>query len=154
MSLTIEQQACNFETMRHIEKVRNYLNSVIRNLLNRAEKHDQSKLESPEVEVFTEYTPQLEHLTFGQADYAECKKKMAPALEHHYARNRHHPEHHKNGVNDMTLLDLIEMLVDCKSSSERQNNGNLFKSMESLGNHFGMSAQLIRIMENTAKELF
>lgn len=152
--LTEQQQACNFITMRHIEKVRNYINKVISNLLGRAEKHDQSKLESPEVELFTEYTPKLAACTFGSEEYNRFKKEMGVALEHHYARNAHHPEHHKNGINDMTLLDLVEMLVDWKAASERHNDGNILKSIEHNGQRFDMSPQLIRIFENTAKELF
>jgi hypothetical protein len=37
---------------------------------------------------------------------------MAPALKHHYENNRHHPEHFKNNIDDMNLIDLIEMLCD------------------------------------------
>ena len=152
--LTQEQEATNYITMRHIEKVRNYINLIIFNLMGRAEKHDQSKLESPEVELFTEYTPKLAACTYGSEEYNRFKKEMGVALQHHYARNSHHPEHHKNGVNDMTLLDLIEMLADWKAASERHNDGNINKSIEINGTRFEMSPQLIRIFENTAKELF
>jgi len=154
MSLTPEQQATNYYTMRHIEKVRNYINLVIFNLLKRAERHDQSKLESPEVELFTEFTPKLAKSTYGSEEYNGFKKEMGDALAHHYANNRHHPEHHKHGINDMTLIDLIEMMVDWKSASERHNDGNILKSIEINGQRFDMSPQLIRIFENTAKELF
>lgn len=152
--LTKEQEATNYITMRHIEKVRNYLNLIISNLMIRSERHDQSKLESPEVELFTEYTPKLAACTYGSEEYNKFKKEMGVALDHHYARNSHHPEHHKNGINDMTLLDLIEMLVDWKAASERHNDGNIKKSIEINGSRFEMSPQLIRIFENTAKELF
>lgn len=152
--LTEAEKACNYDTMRHIERVRNLLNLAIRNLLDRGERHDQSKLESPEVEIFTEHTPSLGPSTFGSAEYEQRKKDMKVALDHHYANNRHHPEHHKNGVDDMTLIDLVEMLVDWKAASERHNDGNIKKSIEHNGNHFKMSAQLIRIFENTARELF
>lgn len=152
--MKLEEQATNYVTMRHIEKVRNYLNLVIINLLRRAENHDQSKLESPEVELFTEFTPKLAACTYGSEEYNTYKKEMSVALTHHYARNSHHPEHHKNGVNDMTLLDLIEMMVDWKAASERHNDGNILKSIEINGQRFEMSPQLIRIFENTAKELF
>ena len=50
--LTQEQEACNYITMRHIEKVRNYLNVVIINLLDRAERHDQSKFENTAKALF------------------------------------------------------------------------------------------------------
>lgn len=152
--LTKEQEATNYHTMRHIEKVRNYINLAISNLIKRAEKHDQSKLESPEVELFTEFTPKLASCTYGSEEYNQFKKEMSVALEHHYANNRHHPEHYKNGINDMTLMDLIEMLLDWKAASERHNNGNILKSIEINGSRFEMSPQLIRIFENTAKELF
>jgi hypothetical protein len=152
--LTPDQQATNYVTMRHIEKVRNYLNLVIRNLLDRGEKHDQSKLESPEVEAFTEYTPKLATCTYGSDEYKGYLAAIKPALDHHYANNRHHPEHHKRGIDDMTLLDLVEMLADWKAASERHNDGNILKSIEINGQRFEMSPQLIRIFENTAKELF
>ena len=54
----------------------------------------------------------------------------------------------------MTLLDLIEMMVDWKAASERHNDGNIRKSIEKNGNDFNMSYQLIRIFENTVEELF
>ena len=91
--LTQEQEAANYHTFRHIETVRNYLNKFVCSLMRRGEKHDQSKLESPEVELFTEMTPILSSLTFGTPEYEESKAKLGPALEHHYAKNRHHPEH-------------------------------------------------------------
>ena len=53
----------------------------------------------------------------------------------------------------MNLFDLIEMLVDWKAASERHNNGNIRKSIEINGNRFNMSPQLIRIFENTVKDL-
>jgi hypothetical protein len=147
--LTLEQQATNFDTMRHIEKVRNLISSVIVELMERAQKHDQSKLSSPEVEKFTEYTHQLSDLTYGTKEYDENKKLLADALDHHYANNRHHPEHWKNGIDDMNLVDLIEMLCDWKAASMRHNDGNIRKSIEHNGGRFHMSPQLIRIFENS-----
>lgn len=149
--LTLEERATNFDTMRHIERVRNLLNIFVTQLLTRGELHDQSKLVSPEVEAFTEFTAKLAATTFDSPEYHANKKAMGSALAHHYANNRHHPEHHKDGVNDMTLIDLMEMLVDWKAASERHNDGNIKKSIEVNGAKFQMSQQLIRIFENTAK---
>ena len=147
--MNLKEQATNFITMRHIERVRNLLNKCIIHLMDRQEKHDQSKLESPEVELFTEYTDKLKNTTFGSEEYNNYKKEMKVALDHHYANNRHHPEHFKSGINEMNLIDLIEMLVDWKSASERHNDGNLRKSIEINGERFGMSPQLIKIFENS-----
>jgi len=152
--LTLEEKATNYDTFRHIERVRNLLNKVVLELNNRGEIHDQTKLKTPEVELFTEYTPKLSGTTYGSEEYNKYRKEMQAALDHHYANNRHHPEFHKNGIDDMDLLDLIEMLCDWKAASERHNDGNIGKSIEHNGVRFQMSSQLIRIFENTAKSLF
>lgn len=139
----------NFQTLRHMEKVRNFINLVIKELMKRGELHDQSKLESPEQEIFEEYTQKLAEMTYGSDEYKAALEKMKPALDHHYATNRHHPEHYKNGIDDMDLVDLVEMFCDWKAASMRHNDGNLRKSIEINGNRFGMSPQLIRIFENS-----
>lgn len=154
MTLTIEEKATNNDTFRHIERVRNLLNRCAIDLLVRGERHDQSKLESPEVAAFTEYTDKLATCTYGSDEYKGYLSGMKPALDHHYANNPHHPEHWKNGVNDMSLLDVIEMLCDWKAASERHNDGNIRKSIEVNANRFGLSPQLVAILENTADILF
>lgn len=152
MNLSLEQQATNYVTMRHIERVRNILNEFVANLLQRGQKHDQSKLESPEVELFTEYTPKLAGCTYGSPQYEAFRKAMGPALAHHYAHNSHHPEHFKNGVNDMTLLDVVEMLADWSAAAKRHNDGDVYKSIEINRQRFGISAQLAAILVNTVRE--
>lgn len=153
-TLTLEEKATNNDTFRHIERVRNLLNACVIELLKRGELHDQTKLESPEVALFTEYTPKLAGVTYGSDEYKEFLSLMRPALEHHYAHNRHHPEHHKNGVEDMNLLDIVEMLCDWKAASERHNDGNIRKSIEVNADRFCLSPQMVRVLENTADLLF
>ncbi len=153
-TLSNEEKATNYDTFRHIERVRNLLNSCVFDLIRRGELHDQTKLEPPEVEAFTEYTPKLAACTYGSDEYKGYLAAIKPALDHHYAHNRHHPEHHKDGVNDMNLLDLVEMLCDWKAASERHNDGNIRKSIEVNANRFGLSPQLVRIFENTADLMF
>ncbi len=150
-TLTESEKATNCDTFRHIERVRNLLNGMVMELLRRGELHDQSKLEPPEVSMFTEFTPKLATSTYGSAEYEGFRKSMGPALAHHYANNRHHPEHFKNGVDDMTLVDVLEMLCDWKAASERHNDGNIRKSIEKNADRFGLSPQLVRILENTAE---
>jgi len=90
--LTTEEKATNNDTFRHIERVRNLLNACVVEIMRRGELHDQSKLDHPEVEVFTEFTPKLAGSTYGSDEYKSFLKAMGPALDHHYANNRHHPE--------------------------------------------------------------
>jgi hypothetical protein len=148
--LTVEEQATNYQTMRHIRLVGRLLHICMEDLMRRADAHDRSKLERPEVDLFTKFTARLAASTYGSPEYEAFRKEMGPALAHHYANNSHHPEHFKNGVADMTLLDVLEMFCDWKASSLRHNDGNIRKSVEINANRFGLSPQLVKILENTA----
>lgn len=145
-----QYDAVNFHTMRHIETVRNYLNRAAIDLLRRGERHDQSKLRSPEVELFAEYTPKLKDTKYGSAEYQRYLRELAPALDHHYANNAHHPEFHDDGIDGMSLLDLLEMFCDWLASSQRHNTGNVLESIKVNATRFKMSPQLVRVFQNTA----
>lgn len=144
---------CQVETQKHIETVRKYLRFMIDKIDMRGVKHDSSKLESPEVELFAELTPKLASLHYGSDEYNDNLDKLKPALDHHYASNRHHPQHFVNGISDMTLVDIIEMFCDWKASTLRQNDGNLLKSIETNAERFNMEGQLKEILMNTARML-
>lgn len=139
-----------FDTAKHRFMVQLYLNGLIKELINRGEKHDQSKIEDPEKTVFDVYTPKLAEMTYGSDEYIQCLKEMKDtALNHHYANNNHHPEHYANGVNDMDLVDVIEMICDWKAASKRHNDGNIQKSLELNKDRFHIDAQLYSILKNT-----
>jgi hypothetical protein len=138
-----------FKTMRHIETTRNYLNAVIKEILLRAESHDQSKLQSPEAEVFEEYTPKLRDVTYGSDEYKKNMEEMKPAIDHHNKHNRHHPEHTKDGIMGMNLIDLIEMLCDWKAATLRHDNGDIYKSLTINAERFGIPDALAGILKNT-----
>ena len=142
---------CQIETIKHIENVRKYIRVFTDALTTRGVKHDASKLESPELEVFTEATPKLAEMTYGSEEYKASLAEIRTALEHHYASNRHHPEHFPNGIEDMTLVDIVELLCDWKASSLRHHDGNLLKSIEINAQRFGYDDQLKQIFINTAK---
>lgn len=142
---------CQLETIKHIELVRKFIRLFTDKLITRGVEHDKLKLESPEVELFAEYTPKLASSTYGSEEYEGFLKGLDVALQHHYANYRHHPEHFAKGINDMNLVDIVEMLCDWKASSARQHNGNLLKSIEVNAQRFGYDDQLKQILINTAK---
>ena len=139
------------ETYKHIKRVNELLIKFSTLLLNRAVHHDDSKLEEPEASVFEEVTPALKKLTYNSPEYKEQLSKIEAVLKHHYAKNLHHPQHFKNGIRDMSLLDLVEMFLDWKAASERHDDGNLNKSIQENQGRFGYTDELKCIMENTAK---
>jgi hypothetical protein len=140
------------DTLRHSRRVDELMLQVISQIQDRLLKHDASKMEDPEKAIFDEFSPKLGQLEYGSDEYKESLAAMGPALKHHYAENRHHPEHFENGVNDMTLVDLVEMLADWRAATERNKNGNLAASLEIQKERFSLSDQLVQILENTACE--
>jgi hypothetical protein len=81
------------DTRKHIGEVRRLLSKVVDDFVRRQREHDASKLVSPEVEAFDEFTPKLRDSTYGSPEYEGFRKAMGEALAHHYAHNSHHPEH-------------------------------------------------------------
>ncbi len=147
-----------FETMcdtyRHKQNVSKFISFILHDLIIRSIYHDDSKLESPEVDIFTEYTPKLANSTYGSDEYNQFLKEMKPALDSHYADNPHHPEHYGNGIKDMDLVDLIEMICDWKAATLRHNDGDICKSIEINQKRFGYGDELKQIFKNTVDSYF
>jgi hypothetical protein len=141
------------DTLQHIKRVNELLLTAVSELLIRAGKHDSSKLESPEKELFDEYTPKLKNCTYGSEEYKEFLKGLKVALDHHYENNSHHPEHYENGVNGFDLFDLIEMAMDWCAAVERHDDGDIFKSLEINTERFQLSNQIVCILHNTFKRM-
>lgn len=139
------------ETIKHKNNVCEYLLHIAEVLELRGRKHDNSKLEDPEQSIFVEYTPKLKNSTYGSEEYNRFLKEMKPALDHHYANNRHHPEHFENGIKDMNLIDLIEMFFDWFAAAKRHSNGDIYKSIEINKKRFGYDDLLAQILKNTAE---
>jgi hypothetical protein len=140
------------ETEKHIERVQTLCEDVVAAILTQSEFHDQSKLESPEKEIFDEVTPKLKGMTYGSDEYKEALASMGPALQHHYAENSHHPEHDgsASGLGSMTLVDVVEMLCDWKAATERHADGSLAKSLRINPGRFGISDEMSAVLVNTA----
>lgn len=161
-------------TAAHIRRVGELLVECSADLSHRAVVHDASKWSEEEWPFFEESTPKLAGLTYGSDEYKEALRRIKPALVHHNAENRHHPEYHTTrcsqcgshesdpcicggpripgGINGMTLLDLVEMLCDWKAATERHNDGNIARSLDVNRERFGITPQLERILRNTIEE--
>jgi hypothetical protein len=138
------------DTLLHIKRVAELMTQAATELIHRANVHDNSKLESPEKELFDEFTPKLKGCTYGSDEYKSYLSGLKVALDHHYTNNTHHPEHYPNGVNGFDLFDLMEMFFDWKAATERHSDGNIYNSIEINTHRFGLSPQLVDIFRNTA----
>jgi hypothetical protein len=142
------------ETLKHISVVQGTIKEIILELLLRATDHDLTKLHKGEIEYFDIYTPKLAGCTYGSQEYKKFLEELKPALDHHYAENRHHPEHFENGIRGMNLVDLVEMFCDWYAATKRHNNGDIMKSIAINQDRFGYSDDLRSILENTYKDIF
>lgn len=139
------------DTLKHSLRVGELMGQLVTDLVQRSVRHDHSKTEDPELAVFNEFTPKLRDSTYGSDEYKGLLASMKVGLDHHYANNRHHPEHFDNGISGMTLVDLIEMLADWRAATERHADGSLVKSLRIQKERFGISDQLAEILWNTAR---
>lgn len=138
------------DTMRHSRRVDQLLLQVVTALQERLTRHDLSKMEPPEKAVFDRVTPLLKASTYGSDAYKQSLADMGEVLVHHYAENRHHPEHYAEGIAGMTLVDVIEMLADWKAATERHDDGSLARSLDIQEERFGIEPQLMAVLRNTA----
>jgi len=142
------------ETYKHKQNVSKCISVILYDLIIRSIYHDDSKLKNPEIDIFTEYTSKLTNSTYGSDEYNQFLKEMKVALDSHYANNSHHPEYYNNGIKDMTLVDLIEMICDWKAATMRHNDGDIYKSIEFNQKRFGYSDELKQIFINTIDSYF
>ncbi len=138
------------DTLKHSLRVGALMGQAIKELVDRSVRHDLSKTFPPELGVFNRVTPRLQGLTYGTDEYRAALADMGAGLAHHYAANRHHPEHFADGVFNMTLMDLIEVLADWKAATERHTTGSLAASLDVQRERFGLSDQLAQVLTNTA----
>lgn len=142
------------DTTLHINRVRFLLGQCAIRLLERGSKHDASKLEQPEKAIFDAVGNRLAVITYEGEEYKQSLAELKVALDHHYLHNTHHPDHYLNGIDGMSLFDLVEMLMDWKAAGERHPNGmDIARSIELSSQRFSVGGQLKQILLNTAKEI-
>jgi hypothetical protein len=139
------------DTLEHIQHVRDGIGEAISELAYRAKIHDRTKLGPNEKPTFDRVTPLLRGLTYGSDEYKASLASMGPALAHHYASHRHHPEHFgEAGIRGMNLVDVLEMVIDWHASVKRHADGDLHRSIDLNQKRFGYSDDLKAMMHNTA----
>lgn len=142
------------DTRAHIARVAELLKKCEIELNERACAHDKSKLDEPEKSAFDACTLKLKAMAYGSDEYRAALTDLKPALEHHYAANSHHPEHYANGVDGMSLFDVIEMLMDWKAATERmKGGGDIRRSLEINRERFKLSPQMESVLANTIREM-
>jgi hypothetical protein len=152
---TADVDAYHTELVRHKRLVGLYMERAIGQLITRAVHHDFSKFEPEEFGPYAEALPRFKQVMYGSPEYQECIESIQPAIDHHFISNRHHPEHFPNGVNGMTLVDLLEMVCDWIAASRRGESQGVSGTlrMDLQKQRFGIGDQLYAILVHTALTL-
>jgi len=152
---TIDKQAIKTinNIIKHRNSVKNKLKFLSEEIKKRGEEHDLSKLQQPELGwlIQMDKEPRCE---YGTPEYFEKMKRWQKFFIHHYTNNRHHPNHFKFGIYDMTLVDLCEYITDIISYYDEMHVGDALKTIESQKERFGFDEQLSQILKNTLLEYF
>lgn len=137
----------------HRDRVAKYLNRFACQLIGRGDIHDNSKFGPQEFPLYANAIDDFEKYPFGSEGYLKVKESIASATAHHFKYNRHHPEHHANGFDDMDLVDLMEMICDWKAATlnHPEAPGDMRRSLEFAIKKYNISPQLAKILENTIK---
>lgn len=141
------------EIFKHKKSVKEKLNFLSEELADRAEHHDDSKLKKPEIGWLIEMDKEP-IFKYGTPEYFEKKKKWQKFFDHHYALNRHHPEHFIQGVQGMTLIDLCEYCCDIISYFAEMHPKQAIQTVEQQQSRFGFDEQLTQVLKNTLIDYF
>ena len=85
--------------LNHKKKVKERMLFLAKEIIKRAEEHDDSKLKEPEINWLIEMDkePSVE---YGSSEYFEKMKRWDKFFKHHYKNNSHHPAHYNEQGDD------------------------------------------------------
>ena len=122
---------------RHRETVASQLERMADELRQRARDHDRSKLQLDEFEGYERINAAARKYAYGSPEMKDAiSAENCVAL--HYARNSHHPEHHAV-TEEMSFMDMIEMVIDWYSASVTYGKTPLSESLPSLRDRYDFS---------------
>lgn len=138
--------------LRHVGIVRRNIKHFSQALDKRADVHDISKLSLEEFRGFVEVNQIARQHPFGSKEYKESLKDN-DVIDLHFSRNSHHPEFYPNGIDDMSLLDVIEMICDWKAASETYGQTSFTDALVIQADRFKLDDKQQWLIALIAKEL-
>jgi len=141
------------DTMLHVGEVAENLEACASNLRQRGFAHDRTKFQPMEFDAFVSTREKFKKANYGTPEYQECVDLVKPAVDHHYQNNRHHTGYHTNGIKDMSLFDIIEMLADWRAANRRSPDLDFAESLKRCVKKYNISSELEKIIRTTLKEL-
>jgi hypothetical protein len=133
----------------HVSEVSENMEAIAGELRRRGIAHDRTKFQALEFDAFVSTREKFKKANYGTPEYQECVELVRPAVDHHHKNNRHHTDFHPNGVNDMTLMDLAEMIADWKAAARRSPDRKLEDTLDYAFDKYGIGQQLGGVLRNS-----
>lgn len=112
-------------------------------ILRRGVVHDNSKFDRCELLGLSEI------LTQDRGSFKDATVQLTPdqekVIEYHWSRNRHHPEYHNNHE-DMSELDIIEMVCDWYARSKQYKTDFIPFVKERQKNRFKFNSEMFELI--------
>lgn len=136
----------------HQHKVQKNIYTLCQVLLKRAENHDKSKLEEPELSGWKTMDKEPRY-PYGSEEYLDKQERFKWVFEEHWKNNRHHPEYFGGFLCEMNLVDIIEMICDW-AAFDYMTSTDALDIIEEQMERFGFSGVLKDLILNTYSRYF
>ena len=124
--------------IRHIMLVQAAINKITAELNRRGLVHDVTKFQEDEFLGFVKLNQADKLYGYGTPEYKAALAENN-AVELHTSRHSHHPEYYHNGVNEMNLFDLIEMVCDWRAANQVYGVTTFEESLQKSMDRFGLN---------------
>jgi len=141
------------DTIVHVSEVAENLEICASNLRQRGHAHDRTKFQPMEFDAFVSTREKLKRAKFGAPEQQECVDTIRQAVDHHHANNQHHVQYYSDGIKDMSLLDILEMICDWRAATRRNSESRFKGFLEVAIKKYNISPELEKIIQTTLKEL-
>lgn len=139
--------------LKHIRSVRAKLYVILNEISKRVLQHDKSKLEYPEYNLWCKMDEEPRY-KYGTKEYFDKIERNKHVFNLHYKHNTHHPEHYVNGILDMDLVDVLEMLIDWISYKDKIRISEAIELIEQQSRRYGLSEEFECVLKNTLINYF
>ena len=156
--MNIKELYYEADTRKHQQIVAERMVAVAKKVLDRAMKHDASKLEDIERSHYEGpvFSLNTENVEYGSERYKKLTDQMGKGWDHHKANNDHHVEFFEpysvqtlnDPIRSMDMFALFEMLCDWVAAAKRKGNAPA-KALDILIEKHPVSEQLQSILRNT-----
>lgn len=143
---------------RHKERIKYWMTNFANALIQRAEVHDNSKLQEPELSMWRnmDKEPRYPYSEKPDSPYQQKLKRYYPVFEQHWKTNRHHLEYFRyNEDFGLDLLDLIELICDQLLGYKMEMGyDRAMRECDRLQDRYDLPLPILDLIRNTVRNYF